>query len=529
MRKLLIVSLLLLAVAALFAQTEKMASGIVFHDLNDNGTKDSNEPGISGVAVSNGVDVVLTDKDGKYQIPVSNDAIIFVIKPGEYKYPVNEFMLPQFYYIHKPEGSPEQEYPGVKPTGALPKSIDFGLLTGNDSEKFRIVVFSDPQTYSLDEIGYYDKGIVEELIGVEAAEFGITLGDIVGDRLDFFEPINKATSRIGLPWFHVMGNHDINFDADSQLSADETFSSVFGPANYAFNQGKVHFVVLDNVFYPNTYNDKRYVGGFREDQFLFVKNTLEHVPNDHLVVISTHIPLFNEYPFGETFIDEHLVRLFEILEDRPYTLSLSGHTHTQRHHYFTEEDGWLHEHPHHHYNVATASGDWWSGKKDENGIPDAVMRDGSPKGYTFINFDGNTYTYDFKAAGHSEDYKMRLYGPKLVPYNFRYRGEFFVNFFQGSENCKVEYKINEDEWRLMRYAIEQDPYISALRYEWDYATSLPEGVRPSNPVYSHHLWKTRFTSSGLPLGTNTFFVKVTDKFGREYYDQMDFEVVEVEQ
>jgi hypothetical protein len=527
MKRALVLIAVLLSVMVCTAQPDQIASGFVFQDVNGNGKRDSNEPGVSGVAVSNGIEVVVTNKDGKYQLPISNDAIIFVIKPSEYKYPLNGKGLPQFYYIHKPAGSPELKYKGVEPTGPLPKSVDFALLLGNNSEKFSIVVFSDPQPYSLDEVAYYDKGIVEELVGVEGIEFGLTLGDLVGDRPDFFEPLNKATSRITFPFFHVMGNHDMNHGVDNQYHADESFERVYGPANYSFNQGKVHFFVLDNIIYPNTYDDRNYVGGFREDQFQFIENSLKHVPTDYLIVINTHIPLFVEYPHGETFLKEHLKRLFQILKDRPYTLSMSGHTHTQRHHYFTKEEGWLQEKPHHHYNVATASGDWWSGKKDENGIPDAVMRDGSPKGYTFIHFDGNSYIYDFKAAGHSNKYKMRLYAPKLVPYNFRYRGDFYVNFFQGSENCKVDYKMNDGEWKAMNYVVEQDPFISSIRYEWDFATSMPEGVRPSNPVPCYHLWKVRVPGR-LPLGTNTFYVKVTDQLGREYSDQMNFEVVEVE-
>ena len=155
------------------------------------------------------------------------------------------------------------------------------------------------------------------------------------------------------------------------------------------------------------------------------------------------------------------------------------------------------------------------------------MRDGSPKGYTFLHFNGNQFTYDFMAAGYPDDYKMRIYGPRLVPNNVRrFRGEFFVNFFQGSENCIVEFKINDGEWRPMRYVIEQDPHVSAIRYKWDHATTLPSGYRPSNPIPSFHLWEAR-APLGLPTGTNTFYVRVTDKLGRQFFDQMDFEVVEV--
>src|SRR5690606_34972661 len=86
---------------------------------------DSREKGVAQVAVSNGIDVVLTDAAGRYHLPARDNSIFFVIKPQGYQLPVDEHNKPQFYYIHKPEGSPALKYAGSKPTGKLPKSMDF--------------------------------------------------------------------------------------------------------------------------------------------------------------------------------------------------------------------------------------------------------------------------------------------------------------------------------------------------------------------------------------------------------------------
>src|SRR5690606_41099625 len=87
------------------------------------------------VSVTNGVQVVQTDGNGRYELPVGNDQIIAVIKPGDYDVPVNDDQLPQFYYIHKPAGSPQLEYPGVKPSGPLPKEINFPLIKNETDRK----------------------------------------------------------------------------------------------------------------------------------------------------------------------------------------------------------------------------------------------------------------------------------------------------------------------------------------------------------------------------------------------------------
>src|SRR5690606_3975295 len=279
------------------------ARGYVYEDTNQNYTKDQNEKGISGVAVSNGVDVVQTDKNGYYELPVGEDNIIFVIKPTHYRFQVNEFQQPQFYYIHKPKGSPKMDFTGVKPTGPLPASIDFGLIHEPEDEDYDSVVFGDPQVYTLEQVYFFPKGIISELVGTTDYKFGISLGDLVGDDLSLFYPYLHAISRVGLPWYHVYGNHDMNFDAKTDEMADETFESVFGPANYSFNYGKVHYVILDDVLYPDPRDGRGYWGGFREDQLQFLENDLKFVPKDYLVVISFHIPI-TEYQGGDQFRDE---------------------------------------------------------------------------------------------------------------------------------------------------------------------------------------------------------------------------------
>src|SRR5690606_17050644 len=235
-----------LALTSYVAFSQQTVKGIVFEDLNGNGKKDRKEKGLGGVGVSNGEIVVSTDEKGSYSLPVSDDNIIFVIKPAAYALPVNAQQLPQFYYRHKPNGSPENfKYEGVKPTGPLPKSVDFALQPANDDKDFTTLLFGDPQPYSQEEVDHYAKGIVAELEGGVNARFGLSLGDLVGDMLTLHDPYIKATQKIGIPWFNVMGNHDMNYEAKHDSLSDETFERNFGPANYSFNYGDVHFIILD--------------------------------------------------------------------------------------------------------------------------------------------------------------------------------------------------------------------------------------------------------------------------------------------
>ena len=49
------------------------ARGVVFHDANGNGQRDAGEKGLADVRVSNGVNIVKTDAEGKYEIGVDDD------------------------------------------------------------------------------------------------------------------------------------------------------------------------------------------------------------------------------------------------------------------------------------------------------------------------------------------------------------------------------------------------------------------------------------------------------------------------
>ena len=119
------------------------ATGRVFIDSNKNGVLDTAEQGIEGVRVSNGINVVATDEEGRYILPVDEQSIIFITKPRDHAIPVNAHMLPQFYYIHQPEGSPAgMRYEGIAPTGPLPEQINFPLIKREESQQFEAILLS---------------------------------------------------------------------------------------------------------------------------------------------------------------------------------------------------------------------------------------------------------------------------------------------------------------------------------------------------------------------------------------------------
>ncbi|MDB4439415.1 metallophosphoesterase, partial [Planctomicrobium sp.] len=334
-------------------QTPPVATGVVYHDANENQQLDAGEKRLSGIRVSNGQEIVITNENGQYELPIDEDTILFVVKPRNWRSPLNEHNLPRFYYIHKPGGSPMSKFAGVAPTGPLPESVDFPLYPQSEPDQFKAVMFGDPQPRNQEEVDYLTHDVVEELIGSDAS-FGVTLGDIVFDDLDVMEGINRSIAMIGIPWYNIVGNHDINLDAKEHKFSDETFERVYGPSTYSFDYGSVHFLVIDNVEWVVPQGDRKpsYRGGIGEEQLAFIKTDLAQIPKEQMVVLMMHIPIIGVH-------DRH--GLYRLIEDRPLCISISGHTHTHEHVWITDTDGWNGPKPHHHIINVTVSGSWWGG------------------------------------------------------------------------------------------------------------------------------------------------------------------------
>jgi len=484
-----------------------VASGAVYLDTNANQKFDAGDWPLSDVRVSNGRDVVRTSAEGKYELTVDNDDILFVIKPKGYRTPLSEDKLPRFYYIHKPEGSPELKFKGVAPTGELPASVDFPLYEQKEPGEFRAILFGDPQPRDQREVDYIAHDVVEELIGSEAS-FGVTLGDIVFDDLDVFVPLNKTVALIGIPWYNVIGNHDINLDAQGDQQSDETFESIYGPAYYSFDYGQVHFVVLDDIqwYHPTPGGKGQYRGGLGDEQMTFVRNDLAMIPEDQLVVLLMHVPLVDVHDRTE---------LYRLIEKRPFCISVSGHTHHHEHRFIKKADGWLGPEPHHHIINVTVSGSWWSGAPDERGIPHTAMADGAPNGYSIISFDGTSYKLDFKAAGRSADYQMQIHALEVAAVDKLSETLVYANIFNGSERSKVEMRVGKDgAWNAMQLTREIDPLLQQVYDAEAKAIGEPANWRTmSKPKGSTHLWKATLPSATC-IGTHLIEIRETDMHGR---------------
>lgn len=537
----------MLAAAALAGPVAaETAVGTVFEDLNGNGVLDAGEPGIGGVRVSDGETVRLTDESGRYRLDIGAEAVIFITKPRGYATPVNEQQLPQFYYIHQPAGSPPSRYPGVAPTGPLPESIDFPLLAQAEPSRFEALLFADTQPMTTAELDYIRDDVLAELVGTEA-RFGMTMGDVTFDDLSVMPRLNRLIAQLGIPWYNVPGNHELNFEAVDDRYSLETFKRYYGPPYYAFEYGDALFVVLDNIEYQGNGQadpgDVRgsggYIANFGKRQLTWLRRELAHVPEDRLVFMAMHAPLETYLADAPGVTTQDRQELFKLISGRENLYAVAGHTHTTEHLYFGEEDGFKGPGKLHHHILATVSGSWWSGPFDPRGVPTTDQRDGTPNGYHILEVDGVAVSVRFKAAGAPEDYQMRVvydvahHGLRVDGLRDFRAGELFdgrfsvdsvpaaevlVNLFDGGPNSEVRFRIDDGPELPMTRVLRPDPYM--IEYFARNEDTKKSWLQASP---STHLWSADLPDDLIP-GTYTLSVRATDEFGREHHAHSILEI-----
>ena len=163
--------------------------GYVFEDINKNGTKENNEPGIKGVAVSDQVNVVLTNDEGMYKIDSKGYGIIFISMPNGY--------------------SSKTFWKNTTST-----SIDFSLVRSPSPSSFQFIHASDTHISekSVDRMDKF-RAIVDSV----HPEIVLITGDLVKDALrvdekeatGYYELFIKECNRIKYPVWLVPGNHEI--------------------------------------------------------------------------------------------------------------------------------------------------------------------------------------------------------------------------------------------------------------------------------------------------------------------------------
>ncbi|HVI44689.1 MAG TPA: calcineurin-like phosphoesterase C-terminal domain-containing protein [Chitinophaga sp.] len=479
----------LLALPAAFAQAKpavKTTGSIDLSEIVLKGKVHSRGKGIAGVAVTDGINITQTDRNGQYELASNATAeFVYISIPAGYVFPEDKGIAA----FYKP----------LQHKGKI-QTTDFELtkLT-TDDRKHNFVVWADTQIISKADAALLKSQSVPDLQALiqsypkDTLFHGIGCGDLVWDHFELFEDYKEAIHMCGIPFYNVIGNHDMDIDARTDDKSAATFKQQFGPTYYSFNRGDIHYVVLDDVFFIG--NAKKYIGYLTENQLQWLEQDLALVKPGSTVVVSLHIPTNTGAARREQKEEElggvvsNRKQLYKLLA--PFKAHImSGHTH------FNDnwEDNNIMEHNH-----GTVCGAWWTGP---------ICGDGTPSGYGVYEVDGSDIKWYYKSTGLAKEKQLRVYPKGKVKES---PDEIAVNVWNWDNKWKVEWYEDGVLKGNMEQRVANDPWAVEL-----YAgPALPKKHKWVEPILNDHMFFAKPSASAVKI-----IVKATDRFGNVYEESI---------
>ena len=369
---------------------------------------DASGKGIEGVVVTDGHQCTLTLADGTYYLNVDDTSVKFI-------------------YISTPAGYEPQASDGrpvfYKPFSSLAKSEGiytaepFRLTPVENPDRATVFFTADPQprasTAKYDQFGFHSLDCCQDLYRdlKETREsisgrrvFGVCLGDIVHENMDLYSDYRAGLKTLGYPTYNVIGNHDNNPSAADDESAAADFESHFGPRNYSFNVGNIHFVVLDDLIMKD--KNGRLTGydqGLTDSIWEWLQADLSYVPATATIATCSHSPMFKTQS-GERS-GKHKNDYANLLTGFSKVHAWAGHTHAT--HNYVYPAGHMFEKVEVH-TLARSTGELWTNE---------YLSYGTPRGYTIAEIENG----EFKSwRFHPVKYQTGKYlGAEMPPYDFR--------------------------------------------------------------------------------------------------------------
>ena len=494
--------------------------------------------GLADVVVSDGVEVVKTDKDGVYQFKSAKKwGYVFISIPKGYEVG-SEGVLPRFHAT-------------LTGKADKPERHDFNLVKVNQ-EKYRVYFLGDmhlaDRTNDLNQFDKCMKEVKADIMDDDVKSYVITLGDMTWDLYwysnkyyfpQYLERVNSFFKNAAkqVQFFHTIGNHDHDMSKAGDFDTVIEYVKDIAPTYYSFNIGDVHYIVLDDILCTNAGGDpyatpkpvRDYEDEITAEQLKWLEKDLSFISETTPVIVTSHAPVYKETKKNENTYylnnSETLISKF-----KGYNVDfVTGHTHVLYN--VDKPSEGIYEH-----NAGAVCASWWWSGYLTPGIH--ICTDGAPGGYSVWDITGTDKKWRYKGTGRDANEQFRSYdlnkvwftvekdAPKVPAalksefekytkaYPKNSDNEVLINIWNWNPKWKIEIKENGKTLSCTRVKGYDPLHIAALtakRFNNSAIKEVPAFITKEN----YHMFKVKASSA-----TSTIDIKVTDKFGNVYTETM---------
>ena len=433
---------------------------------------------LEGVVVSDGLNCVKTDKEGRYYLPadLSKAEYVMVSTPSGYSAPVEDGHACFWKWLKDSSKESNGKY-----------SVDFTLNKISNPNRYSVFIFADPQprgrTAGYDKIAYHSLDCCDDMY-LDMKEYaatrksypvyGIGLGDIVHRDLSLLPQYRNGMAATGVTTYNVIGNHDQGNKTNlSDPEASRPYEEIMGPTNYSFNLGNMHYLMLDNMMVQANKPADECATGLTDDIWKWVQNDLKHVPLDTPLMVCAHSPMMRTES-GSNRSGSHLGELRNLLSKYKKAYVWAGHTHTSFN-YVDKDNPVIETH-----TVSRVTGALWTNEY--------LGANGTPRGYIVFDYDNGDVSWKFKPLYYQKGSYVGNY-TRGDQFDYVWRDWDYVN---GRAIMKSTDKPLDDSYQMQVFPPKTygDDYLYVNIFLWD------------------ELWNTpRFTMDG----TTSVMKRVTEK------------------
>lgn len=205
---------------------------------------------------------------------------------------------------------------------------DFGreLYAPPEQEGFSFMIFGDRTGGGTEDLSVLDQGI--RAANLLDADFALTVGDVIegycGPRtwMKEAEQYHEHMKSLEMPWFPVVGNHDVYGSRRHPEGNIERFKEHFGPLYYSFDYRWAHFIALfsDEAL---SFSDYARDQNFGAEQLAWLRDDLANTD-------ATQIYVFLHHPRW-SYAGTNWPEVHELLSSDGRTQAvIAGHLHTWR-------------------------------------------------------------------------------------------------------------------------------------------------------------------------------------------------------